>query len=163
MNERFEPSRNRRHLPNVWRFGARRCLFVIKSDSLAEDVLQTVFVNLIRYGGGFREATSKLAFLYTTCDRACWALIDKRKRRDVREHAYVSPKPAPAAEQIANRDLVLKVLDCQHQIIDNLPCSSMWMACQGKAGEKLGVSRQNINKRVKEITQIAQQFSEETE
>ena len=159
---------SRREIADIYQtYGAlmrRRCLFVIKSDSLAEDVLQTVFVNLIRYGGGFRKATSKLAFLYTTCDRACWALIDKRKRRDVREHAYISPKPAPAAEQIANRDLVLKVLDClepdHRQLAMLLYVDGV---SQGKAGEKLGVSRQTINKRVKEITQLAQQFSEETE
>ena len=157
---------NRREIADIYRtYGAlmrRRCLFVIKSDSLADDVFQTVFVNLIRYGGSFRDASSKLAFLYTTCDRACWALIDKRKRRDVREHAYVSPKPAPAAELIAHRDLVLKVLDglgAQHRQLAMLLYVDG--VSQGEAGDRLGVSRQTINKRVKEITQIAQQFSEE--
>ena len=33
---------------------------------------------------------------------------------------------------------------------------------QGEAGDRLGVSRQTINKRVKEMTQIAQQLQEES-
>ena len=136
---------------------------MIKSESLADDVLQTVFVNLIRYGASFRTAESKLAFLYTSCDRACWALIDKRKRRDVREQDYVQPKPAPAAERIANRDLVLKVLD---RLGPNLRELAMLLYVdgmnQGEAGQRLGVSRQTINKRVREITTIAQQWPEES-
>ena len=141
----------------------RRCFFVIKSESLADDVLQTVFVNLIRYGASFREANSKLAFLYTSCDRACWALVDKRKRRDVREEAYIHPKPAPAVERIAHRDLVLKVLD---RLGPDLRELAMLLyvdgVSQGEAGDRLGVSRQTINKRVKEMTQIAQQLQEES-
>lgn len=158
---------SRREVADIYQtYGAlmrRRCGFVIKSDSLADDVLQTVFVNLIRYGASFRDAESKLAFLYTSCDRACWALIDKRKRRDVREQTYIFPKPAPAAERIAHRDLVLKVLD---RLGPDLREMAMLIyvdgVSQGEAGERLGVSRQTINKRVKEMTQIAQKLHEES-
>ena len=140
----------------------RRCLYVIKSEALADDVLQTVFVNLIRYGASFREAHSKLAFLYTACDRACWALIDKRKRRDVREKAYIHPKPAPAAAHIVDRDLVLKVLDHLGQDLRDL-AMLLYVdgVSQGDAGVRLGVSRQTINKRVKAITLMARQIAED--
>ena len=140
----------------------RRCLYVIKSEALADDVLQTVFVNLIRYGASFRGAQSKLAFLYTTCDRACWALLDKRKRRDVREQTYVQPKPAPAAELIANRDLVLKVLQLLTADLRELALLLYVDGLsQGEAGRRLGLSRQTINKRVKAINDTAQQLAQD--
>ena len=142
----------------------RRCQVVIKNDGLADDVLQTVFVNLIRYGGAFRDANSKLAFLYTACDRACWALLDKRNRRELREQKYRLPKPAPAAERIADRDLVLKVL---HTLDSELRQLALLIfvdgLSQGEAGRRLGWSRQTVNKKVQRITRQAKDLLGEVE
>ena len=76
------------------------------------------------------------------------------------EQTYVQPKPAPAAELIANRDLVLKVL---HQLTEDLRGELALLLyvdglSQGEAGRRLRLSRQTINKRVKSITDTAQQF-----
>jgi len=131
----------------------RRCRIVLRNDALADDVLQTVFVNLIRYGGAFRDAHSKLAFLYTACDRACWALLDKRNRREAREQKYQAPQPAPAAERIADRDLIMKVL---HTLDPELRDLALLIyvdgLSQGEAGKRLGCSRQTINKKSQQIT-----------
>jgi RNA polymerase sigma-70 factor (ECF subfamily) len=61
------------------RFGASvfaRCSRLLRSRAAAEDVLQDVFVRVIRYGHGFRGG-STLSWLHRIADRAC---LDRLRR-----------------------------------------------------------------------------------
>ncbi len=57
----------------------RRCLRVVGDRSLAEDVLQDVFVRVLRYGDGFR-GSSVLGWLHRIADRACLDRLDRDGR-----------------------------------------------------------------------------------
>jgi RNA polymerase sigma factor (sigma-70 family) len=66
------------------RFGTlvlRRCRRLLHGHEDARDVQQEVFVRLWRYGLGYREAGSKLAFLYRITDRCCFDLLSRRGAR----------------------------------------------------------------------------------
>ena len=49
-----------------------RCKRILRDESSAEDAAQDTFMRLWRYGKSFREATSKVAWLYRVADRCCF-------------------------------------------------------------------------------------------
>jgi len=92
----------------------RRCQRILRDRSSAEDALQEVFVRLWRYGDAFREAESKVLWLYRVADRCCF---DRLARRNA--HPEVSlPNPSmPPGDKIAqastveDREVVMCFLD----------------------------------------------------
>ena len=157
---------DRREIVDIYNtYGAlmrRRCRIVLRDEALADDVLQSVFVNLIRYGGSFREVDAKLRWLYTACDRACWALIDRRKRRTHREHVYIAPKPAPLTAQLEGRDEVMRVLaSLEPELRDLAVLAYVDGLTQGQIAAKTQFSRQTINKKLKQIRDRALAFVED--
>ena len=137
----------------------RRCCCVLRDSALADDAVQNVFINLIRYGGSFRDANAPLRWLYTACDRACWAVIDTRKRRKRREDAYRAPTASPATAQLEDRDDVLRVLS---QLDPKVRQIAVMAFVDGyshrEIGEALGWSRQTVHTKVKEIRSMAQRL-----
>ena len=140
-------------------FGAlmrRRCLLVLRDDALADDAVQNVFINLIRYGGSFRTANSPISWLYTACDRACWAIIDSRKRRTKREQSFEAPVSSPAVKQLEERNQVLRFMS-------ELPPKLRQIAVmayvdgfsQQEIGDALNWSRQTVHTKLKEIRAVA--------
>lgn len=78
------------------RFGyavLRRCRRLTRDQAAAEDLLQDVFVRVLRYGEGFR-GTSALAWLHRIADRAC---LDRLERERPRAAAGGNGKPEEAA------------------------------------------------------------------
>src|SRR4051794_12439675 len=75
----------------------RHCKALLRDPSMAEDVLQEVFVKLIRHGGAYRGADSKLRWLYRVADNCCF---DAWKRRKGRPYLVArdddQPEQAPA-------------------------------------------------------------------
>lgn len=66
------------------RFGTlvlRRSRRYVRGDADAHDVQQEVFLRLWRYGARYREADSKVAFLYRITDRCCFDLLARRGSR----------------------------------------------------------------------------------
>jgi len=92
----------------------RRCQRILRDRAAAEDALQDVFVRLWRYGDAFREAESKVLWLYRVADRCCF---DRLARRNA--HPEVSlPNPSmPPGDKIAqastveDREVVMCFLD----------------------------------------------------
>ena len=68
------------------RFGyavLRRCRRLTREEAAAEDLLQDVFVRVLRYGDGFR-GTSALAWLHRIADRACLDRLGRERTRAAR-------------------------------------------------------------------------------
>ncbi len=77
------------------RFGyavLRRCRRLTRDEAAAEDLLQDVFVRVLRYGDGF-NGTSALAWLHRIADRAC---LDRLGRERPRPGAGGNGAPEPA-------------------------------------------------------------------
>lgn len=65
------------------RFGyavLRRCRRLMRDQAAAEDLLQDVFVRVLRYGDGFR-GSSALAWLHRIADRACLDRLERERPR----------------------------------------------------------------------------------
>lgn len=93
----------------------RRCLRVLGGDrSAAEDMVQEVFVRLMRYGDAFVEVDAKLPWLYRVADRCCFDLLSRRGARvevpvsEANDRADPSPSKGQALE---DREIVLRFLD----------------------------------------------------
>ena len=88
------------------RFGyavLRRCRRLVRDEAAAEDLLQDVFVRVLRYGDGFR-GSSALAWLHRIADRACLDRLERERARATRggngapeQAAGDGPLPAPEA------------------------------------------------------------------
>jgi RNA polymerase sigma-70 factor (ECF subfamily) len=77
------------------RFGyavLRRCRRLMRDQAAAEDLLQDVFVRVLRYGDGFR-GSSALAWLHRIADRACLDRLERERSRAARG-GNGSPEPA---------------------------------------------------------------------
>lgn len=90
-------------------FGAvllRRCRRVLGDRAAAEDALHEAFVKVWRYGASYREATSKLGWLYRTVDRVCFDALAARARHgeqplgDEVDAAWSAPRDEVAAWQV---------------------------------------------------------------
>ena len=133
----------------------RRCRVVTRSDALADDALQEVFVKVMRYGASLREADSPLRWLYRAADRCCFDLLGKRKRRA--EVAEVRERPGQHPdEQLAARDAVMTLLGKLGDVERRLAVMA-WVdgMSQGQIAEETGWSRQTINKKLQRIRQRA--------
>ena len=134
------------------RYGAailRRCRSIMRTESAADDALQEVFVNLIRYGARYRDAEAKLPWLFRVTDRCCFALLDRNAR---------APGPVPEVMDTPGPDSSPEsrlVLDA----LSRLQAEERALAVlafveerdQGEIGKLMGYSRQTINRRLKSL------------
>jgi RNA polymerase sigma-70 factor (ECF subfamily) len=130
----------------------RRCQRILRGDPAAEDALQEVFVRLWRYGDAFRQADSKLLWLYRVADRCCFDHLAKRadRRHDPLDTARELPQVvAGQAETLADRDVVLRFLGrfddrlkqvAVHHFLDEMT--------QEEIALKTGWSRQTVFKKI---------------
>jgi RNA polymerase sigma-70 factor, ECF subfamily len=58
-----------------------RCRRILRDEGAAEDAAQETFLRLWRYGSAFREAESKVAWLYRVAERCCFDQVAQRDRR----------------------------------------------------------------------------------
>lgn len=129
---------------------ARRCRAILRDEGAAQDALQDVFVNLIKYGAGYREATAKLPWLYRVADRCCYRLIEKRQKIPT----PVEEEPADEAPRLSAevRLTLLSALDrLEPEERDLAHLAFVEERSQGEIGDVLGLSRQTINKRLREL------------
>jgi RNA polymerase sigma-70 factor (ECF subfamily) len=92
----------------------RRCQRILRDRAAAEDALQDVFVRLWRYGNAFREAESKVLWLYRVADRCCF---DRLARRGARAEVTFADQFMSLADKVSDaksvedRDVVMCFLD----------------------------------------------------
>jgi RNA polymerase sigma factor (sigma-70 family) len=58
-----------------------RCRRILNNHVDADDALQETFMRLWRYGTTYREAGSRLAWLYQVARRCCFDRLSKQQRR----------------------------------------------------------------------------------
>ncbi len=92
----------------------RRCQRILRDRAAAEDALQDVFVRLWRYGNAFREADSKVLWLYRVADRCCF---DRLARRGARAEISLADQSVPLDDKssygksVEDREVVMCFLD----------------------------------------------------
>lgn len=93
----------------------RRCLRVLRGDSsAAEDMVQEVFVRLLRYGDAFVAVDAKLPWLYRVADRCCFDLLSRQGARVEVPVAEAVDRADPSASNgraLEDREIVLHFLD----------------------------------------------------
>ncbi|MEO1481234.1 MAG: sigma-70 family RNA polymerase sigma factor [Myxococcota bacterium] len=134
----------------------RRCLAILKSAAAADDAFQDAFVDLIRYGAGFREAEAKLRWLYRVCDRACFRQFGRSKKIRERELPLEDSIPSLPGVDFEARDRVMKAL---RDLDDKTRAVAVMAYLDGMSkaaiGEALGWSRQTIHKKLLEVERAA--------
>lgn len=136
----------------------RRSRGILRHETLAHDALQTVFLKVLRRGSALREAESKLAWLYTVTDRCCIDIL-KRSRRDsslADEASGGSSQPPPPIEARSTLTALMDRLEPRERIIALLLYGDG--LTQDEISERLGWSRQTVNKKAKLIRQMAREM-----
>src|SRR5262245_725864 len=90
---------------------ARRCRYLLREEAAAQDATQEVFVRLWKYGDAYRNAESKLSWLYRVADRVCFDRMKAAARRNEVPLAEMIDLHPCAIPQLAERDAVLRFLD----------------------------------------------------
>lgn len=130
----------------------RRARFLLRSKELAMDVLQEVFVRLMKYGDAFLAANAPLRWLYRVTDRVCFDIFNKRTKTNSFEgpltHEPSASDPGPERTAMA-RDLVLKFIrrmdDSLKQIVVLYFVDGL---TQADIALEVGCSRQTVNKKL---------------
>jgi len=88
-----------------------RCLRIMREPASADDATQEAFVRLWRYGESFREASSKLAWLYRVAERCCFDLIARRRGDVALDQAPAATDLGPSVAQVLeDREIVMSFL-----------------------------------------------------
>lgn len=138
----------------------RRCRSLLSDETAAEDVLQEAFVNLMRYGGGFRTADKKLPYLLQVCNRACYAELDRRRRQPLSVAAPPETiSPGAGGDERSAVTGILGLLSPKDRDLAVM----VWVEerSQGEAAQALAWSRQTVNKRLQAIRARLRQACEE--
>ncbi|MEL6185054.1 MAG: sigma-70 family RNA polymerase sigma factor [Myxococcota bacterium] len=160
MTEARPGGLTRREIEGIYeRFGFvlhRRCRALLRDRAAADDALQEVFINLIKYGRAYREVEAKLPWLYRVADRCCFAALDRRAKlpTPMGEPVELPPAPVEIGEErrLEDRQRVLSMLSQLSPEDRNLAVLAfVEERDQGEIGRLLGFSRQTINKRLKSL------------
>ena len=141
----------------------RRCRLILRDDTLADDALQNAFIKLIRHGAAFREAESKVRWLYRLCDRVCFDVLSKRKTNKTRDdraaHLPVPPQTDPV--RLSEAMHLLEQLDRKEQQL--VVMAFLDGMSQSEIGKKLGWSRQTVNKKLNGLKARLRHYGSEHE
>jgi RNA polymerase sigma factor (sigma-70 family) len=136
----------------------RRSRSILRHETSAHDALQTVFLKVIRQGSALRDVDSKLGWLYTVTDHCCIDII-KRRRRDFSFEngpSSCSSQPSPAIEARSTLNTLMGKLQPRERLVALLLYGDG--LTQEEISERLGWSRQTVNKKAKLIRQIAREM-----
>jgi RNA polymerase sigma-70 factor (ECF subfamily) len=137
----------------------RRARVLLRDDDLANDVLQEVFIKVMRYGAQIREAASKLRWLYRVSDRCCFDALSRRKRLRPTELPPELESPSSLGAETAARNAILAFLDRLDDLDRNIAVLA-WLdeLPQDEIATEVGRSRQTVNKRLGIIRERALAF-----
>lgn len=130
----------------------KRCRKILRDDALADDALQEAFVRMWRFLSSYRDATSKLAWIYRVADRCCFDQLARRRTR--REDALSGNDLGVTSpgQAIEDRDLAMKLLDelddQSRQIVVLFYIDEL---SQGEIASLVGCSRQTVNKKLQDV------------
>lgn len=150
----------RRFAPLVW----RRCRSILRSPAGADDCVQDVFMKLMRYGGSYLEAESKVAWLYRTADNSCFDWLRRNRARTVAmSEAELATLGSDHGGAVTRSDQRQWVMGFLHTLNDEMQRIAVhyWIddMSQAEIAVEIGVSRQTVNARLGQIEQLAKTFS----
>jgi RNA polymerase sigma-70 factor (ECF subfamily) len=130
----------------------RRCTLLLRNRAAAEDVMQEVFMRVMRSQTELSSVERPLAWLYRIADNACLDMIRHDKIAAVSSEAAedrVGPHPGVQLEHRSVVSRLLHTLDARDQRI----CILAFIdgMTQQEIAEELALSRVTINKRVQLI------------
>jgi RNA polymerase sigma factor (sigma-70 family) len=136
----------------------RRSRGILRHETLAHDALQTVFLKVIRHGSALREVESKLGWLYTVTDHCCIDIIKRRRRAFSVENdaSSGSSQPPPPVEARSTLNTLMRKLQPRERIVALLLYGDG--LTQEEISERLGWSRQTVNKKAQLIRRIAREM-----
>ena len=133
----------------------RRSRTVLRHETLAQDALQNVFIKVIRHGAGLRKVESKLAWLYTVTDRCCIDLIKSHHRElQLEDDTMLDQRQFTLpmeARSVLGR--LFGKLDARERMVALLLFGDG--LTQEEISQRLGWSRQTVNKKAQYIRQLA--------
>jgi RNA polymerase sigma-70 factor, ECF subfamily len=138
----------------------RRCLLILTEKAEAEDVLQEVFIRLMRYGTFSKADQVPLAWLYRTAERCCFDRLRKLKREPagIPEDLLLTTPGGGAQHEAA--ELVLRFF---HKMDDKLRQVALMHYLDGLPQEQIaaqtGWSRRTVGKKIKKLRQRAQRLA----
>jgi RNA polymerase sigma-70 factor (ECF subfamily) len=140
----------------------RRCLAILRDPHLAEDVLQDVFVRVLRYGDGYHGG-SMVAWLLRIAHRAA---LDRLGRDGVRPPARPDePAPLELPSELLQAPEAARLLS---ELLHQLPRPLQEVALltyldgmnQAEIAAALGCSTMTVKRRVRALHRRAQQLAE---
>ncbi len=145
----------------------RRCLRILREKTAAEDTLQEVYIRLWRYGDSFREATSKIAWLYRVADNCCFDRLGRRGFVSTTETApenYSDTDQSGAEGKLDDRELVLRILRLfEARVRQVVVLRYLDEMTHEEIAQETGWSRQTVIKKLamveSQVSALRQQFS----
>jgi len=125
----------------------RRCRLRTRDAAAAEDALQEAFVKIMKHGGAYLTAESRLKWLYRVVDNCCYDGFARRREAPVAPDA-LEERAALDADWSARMDV--------QRAFGRLRTSERAVAVlafvggldQGQIAHELGSSRQTVNKKL---------------
>ncbi|HMG22795.1 MAG TPA: sigma-70 family RNA polymerase sigma factor [Kofleriaceae bacterium] len=136
-------------------FGAvllRRCRRLLGDGPAAEDALHEAFVKIWRYGASYREASSRLSWLYRAVDRVCFDALAARARRGEQPITGEVESLEPPRDRVEDWQLVRLFL---HRLDERLQRVAVlhWVdeMTQDEIARATGWSRQTVCKKLEQL------------
>ncbi len=142
----------------------RRCRLILgekEAEAEAEDIVQEVYIRVMRYDNSTRENQMPLSFLYRTAERCCFDRLKKRSRE-----VTVSPAETEAwfftkgDEQ--RHEAAQRVARFFHRLQPKLKQVALLHYVDGfsqeQIAEETGWSRRTVGKKVKKLHQMAERL-----
>jgi len=128
----------------------RRCRRLLVDGQAAEDALHEAFVKIWRHGASYREATSRIGWLYRTVDRCCFdALAARARRKEEPLEQAARVAAAPGHDEAADWQIVRLFL---HRLDERLQQVAVmhWVdeMTQEEIAAAIGWSRQTVCKKL---------------
>lgn len=142
----------------------RRCRLLLGTSAEADDVLQEVFVRLIRYGKFKPHEEVPMAWLYRTAERACFTRMKKRRREPLLDDPELIEaltdthdweRPLGARQALAN--LFGRLKPEQQRLALMYYYDEM---TREEIAEALGTSRRSVGRRLDKLRALAEKWTE---
>ena len=143
----------------------RRCLWILRDASSADDALQEVFLRLWRYGDAFRAAEAKVPWLHRVAERCCFDLLARRRSRleSPIEDLAGEAETEVVERSVEDRDLIHKLLgrvdDETKQMVVLYYLDEL---SYEEVGAVMGLTRQTVSTRLRVLRERALKFRART-
>jgi RNA polymerase sigma-70 factor (ECF subfamily) len=130
----------------------RRCKTILHEKAEAEDVLQEVFIRLMRYGQFEKAEEVPLAWLYRTAERCCFDRIKKimREPAGISEEKLDSLEVPGVEARHQASEMIVRFL---HKLDDKMKTVALMHYLDGMTQEQiaaeLGWSRRTVGTKIK--------------